>query len=122
MKIPARINRDTRAALACALRIQGQKLETVALFGGFPSAKVEPGIYDRVGGRWVLRADGGSVALQHRAMSYGRLATDFERMERNRRKSEMMAAASLAIGEWRDRGIRERLAADRASGRIGRRS
>lgn len=69
------INRDTRAALACAFRIQGRRLETVALFGGFPSAAVEPGIYDRVAGRWTLRDDGGSVALQHRALSSGRLAT-----------------------------------------------
>lgn len=70
-----RINRDTRVALACALRIQGPRLETVALFGGFPSPNVDPGIYDRVDGHWVLRDDGGSVALQHRAKSSGALGT-----------------------------------------------
>lgn len=69
------INRDTRAALACSLRIQGPDLQTTRLFGGFPSAAVEPGTYDRVKGRWVARDDGGSVAQQHRAMSSGALAT-----------------------------------------------
>ena len=105
------INRDTRLALKCAMAIHRGKVDTCRLFGGFPSERVEPGTYDRVGGRWVLREDGGSVALQHRAKSSGALA----------HPSNLRGASPAVRPRRSDASVRAELSAKRAAGRIGQR-